>query len=177
MTITKQRPDRPRLNREIRKSPVRLIGPEGEQVGVVPVEEALRMAEDEDLDLVEVGPDADPPVVRVMDWGKVKFEREKKAKEARRKTAVVEIKEVKFRPTIEDGDFDRKVDDTRRFLEKGKKVKVTVFFRFRQLRRPDLGVGILDKVSELCADISDIESRSSLEGRRMILVLAPKPTH
>lgn len=177
MAITKQRPDRPRLNREIRKSPVRLIGPAGEQVGVIPVDEALRMAEDEGLDLVEVSPDADPPVVRIMDWGKVKFEREKKAKEARRKTAVIEIKEVKFRPTIDDGDFDRKVDTARKFLEKGKKVKVTVFFRFRQLRRPDLGIGILDKVAELCADLADVESRSSLEGRRMVLVLGPRAAH
>lgn len=177
MAITKQRPDRPRLNREIRKSPVRLIGAAGEQVGVISVDEALRMAEEDGLDLVEVSPDADPPVVRIMDWGKVKFEREKKAKEARKKATVIEIKEVKFRPTIEDGDFDRKVETTRKFIEKGKKVKVTVFFRFRQLRRPDLGFGILDKVSELCADIAEVESRSSLEGRRMVLVLGPKASH
>ncbi|MDX1632933.1 MAG: translation initiation factor IF-3 [Thermoanaerobaculia bacterium] len=157
----------------MRKSPVRLIDEEGNQVGVVPVKEALETAESKDLDLVEVGPNADPPVVKLMDWGKVRFEREKARKEARKKATSIEVKEVKFRPTIDDHDFERKVDRARRFLEKGNKVKVTVFFRYRQLRRPDLGTELLDEVIEETKDLAEVESRQGLEGRRMVMVLAP----
>ena len=153
---------------------MRLIGADGSQVGVVPLEEAVREADDANLDLVEVSPDANPPVVRVMDWGKEKFAREKKKREARKKTSIIEVKEVKFRPTIDTHDFERKLKRAMGFLEKGKKVKVTVFFRFRQLRRPDLGTKILDKVRDASEEIADVESRSDLEGRRMIMVLAPK---
>lgn len=162
------------MNEQIRKSPVRLIGSDGDQVGIVPVSEALEAAEEEGLDLVEVGPKADPPVVKMMDWGKVRYEREKARKEARKKATTIEVKEVKFRPTIEEHDFQRKLDRAREFLEKGKKVKVTVFFRYRQLRRPDLGTDILDTVQEETADIATVESRQDLEGRRMIMVLVPE---
>lgn len=155
---------------------MRLIGADGSQVGLVPLDEAVRAAEDASLDLVEVSPDASPPVVRVMDWGKEKFAREKKKREARKKTAIIEVKEVKFRPTIDKHDFERKLKRSLSFLEKGKKVKVTVFFRFRQLRRPDLGTEILNKVRDAAEEIADVESRSDLEGRRMIMVLAPKAT-
>ena len=140
---------------------------------MVPVKEALETAESKDLDLVEVGPNADPPVVKLMDWGKVRFEREKARKEARKKATSIEVKEVKFRPTIDDHDFERKVDRARRFLEKGNKVKVTVFFRYRQLRRPDLGTELLDEVIEETKDLAEVESRQGLEGRRMVMVLAP----
>lgn len=137
------------------------------------MKEALETAESRDLDLVEVGPNADPPVVKLMDWGKVRFEREKARKEARKKATSIEVKEVKFRPTIDDHDFERKVDRARRFLEKGNKVKVTVFFRYRQLRRPDLGTELLDEVIEETKDLAEVESRQGLEGRRMVMVLAP----
>lgn len=140
---------------------------------MVPVKEALETAESRDLDLVEVGPNADPPVVKLMDWGKVRFEREKARKEARKKATSIEVKEVKFRPTIDDHDFERKVDRARRFLEKGNKVKVTVFFRYRQLRRPDLGTELLDQVIEETKDLAEVESRQGLEGRRMVMVLGP----
>lgn len=140
----------------------------------MPLEDAKRRARDADLDLVEVGANSDPPVVKIMDWGKAKFERDKKARESRKKTAVIEIKEVKFRPTIGDNDFNIKLNRAIRFLQKGKKVKVTVFFRYRQLRRPELGVQILDKVAEDTAEYAEIESRSRLEGRMMTMILAPK---
>lgn len=168
-----RRPDGPRINRQIRKSPVRLIGHEGEQLGIVPIEDARQRAEDLKLDLVEVGAKADPPVVKIMDYGKVKFERDKKAKESRKKTHTIEVKEVKFRPTIDEHDFGIKLKRAIRFLEKGKKVKVTVFFRYRQLRRPELGVQILDKVEAETKDIAEIETRSRLEGRQMTMILAP----
>ncbi|MEM9553737.1 MAG: translation initiation factor IF-3 [Acidobacteriota bacterium] len=166
----------PRINHRIRKSPVRLIGHDGEQVGIVPIEDARKRAKDVGLDLVEVGPNADPPVVKIMDWGKAKFEREKKAKEAKKRATTIEVKEVKFRPTIDDHDFDIKLNRAKRFLSKGKKVKVTVFFRYRQLRRPELGQQILDQVIEETRDIASVESRSRLEGRQMTMILNPEST-
>ncbi len=164
----------PRINHRIRKSPVRLIDVDGSQLGIVPLDQAKTRARDQNLDLVEVGPTSDPPVVKVMDWGKAKFDRDKKARESRRKTTVIEVKEVKFRPTIGDNDFNIKLNRAIKFLEKGKKVKVTVFFRYRQLRRPELGVQIMDKVAEQTAELADIETRSRLEGRQMTMILAPK---
>ena len=163
----------PRINRRIRKSPVRLIDSDGTQHGIVPLEEAKSRAQEQDLDLVEVSPNADPPVVKIMDWGKAKFDREKKARESRKKAQVIEVKEVKFRPTIGDNDFNIKLNRAVKFLEKGKKVKVTVFFRYRQLRRPELGAQIMDKVAELTSEIAEVESRSRLEGRQMTMILAP----
>ena len=163
----------PRINDRIRKSPVRLIGAGGEQVGIISLDQAKTMAREADLDLVEVGATADPPVVRIMDWGKVKFERDKKARESRKKATVIDVKEVKFRPTIDEHDFEIKLNRAIKFLEKGKKVKVTVFFRYRQMRRPELGVQILDKVTELTRDLAEVETRSRLEGRQMIMILAP----
>ena len=137
------------------------------------LEDALAKAADRSLDLVEVGAGADPPVCRILDWGKVKFDREKKARESRRRGSVVELKEVKYRPTIDTNDFNIKTRRALRFLEKGKKVKITVFFRYRQLRRPELGTKILDEVSEAIAEVGEVESRSRLEGRQMTMILAP----
>jgi translation initiation factor IF-3 len=161
------------VNRDISSSPVRLIDSDGGQLGVVPLEEALAKASERSLDLVEVGAGADPPVCRILDWGKVKFDREKKSRESRRRSTVIDIKEVKYRPTIDKNDFDIKTKRARRFLEKGKKVKVTIFFRYRQLRRPELGTKILDDVTELVADLGEIESRTRLEGRQMTMIVAP----
>lgn len=142
---------------------------------MIPLHEAKNMAREAGLDLVEVGASADPPVVKIMDWGKAKFDRDKKAREAKKKQVTIEVKEVKFRPTIDEHDFGIKLDRARRFLGKGKKVKVTVFFRYRQLRRPELGVQILDKVSKLTDDIASVESRTKgLEGRQMTMILAPR---
>ncbi len=167
---------RTRVNREIRASPVRLIDSDGGQLGVVALEDALAKANDRSLDLVEVGASADPPVCRILDWGKVKFDREKKARESRRKASVVELKEVKYRPTIDRNDLEIKTRRARQFLEKGKKVKVTIFFRYRQLRRPELGSKILDTVTEMVADVGEVESRSRLEGRQMTMILTPTAT-
>ena len=125
------------------------------------------------MDLVEVGANASPPVVRILDWGKLKYEREKKARESRKKTHVIEVKEVKYRPSIDEHDYEIKTQRARRFLEAGKKVKVTIFFRYRQLRRPELGTQILDNVTKELADVSTVEARSRLDGRRMLMVLAP----
>lgn len=146
-------------------------------MGIVPLEDARKKAREAGLDLVEVGATADPPVVKIMDWGKAKFDRDKKARESRKKAQTIEVKEVKFRPTIGDNDFNIKLNRAIGFLEKGKKVKVTVFFRYRQLRRPELGAQIMDKVAELTAEIADVEHRSKLEGRQMVMVLAPKGHH
>jgi len=152
---------------------VRLIDVDGAQLGVVPIEEAREKAEDQGLDLVEVGADANPPVVRILDWGKLKYEREKKARESKKKTHVIEVKEVKYRPSIDEHDYEIKTKRARRFLESGKKVKVTIFFRYRQLRRPELGAQILDNVTKELEDVATVESRSRLDGRRMVMVLAP----
>lgn len=167
------RKNEPRINNRIRKSPVRLIDHDGDQRGIVPLQEAKDRAKELGLDLVEVGASADPPVVKIMDWGKAKFEREKKAREARKKAQVIEVKEVKFRPTIDENDFNIKLNRAIRFLNNGKKVKVTVFFRYRQLRRPELGVKIMDRVAQETDEIAEIESRSRLEGRQMTMILAP----
>jgi translation initiation factor IF-3 len=156
---------------------VRLIGPEGEQMGIVAIEDARREAQDRGLDLVEVGPKADPPVVRILDWGKLKYERDKKKRESKKKAHVIDVKEVKYRPNIEDHDYEIKTNRARKFLEQGKKVKVTIFFRYRQLRRPELGAEILDRVAKELADVSEVESRTTgLEGRRMLMVLGPTAT-
>lgn len=168
-------PNEPRVNDRIRKSPVRLIDNDGGQLGIVPLEEARRLAEERGLDLVEVGATADPPVVRILDWGKVRYEKQKKERESKKKAAVIEVKEIKYRPTIDEHDFDIKTSQARRFLGKGNKVKVTVFFRFRQMRRPELGNDILDKVTQKLADVAIVESRSRMEGRQMVMVLAPQP--
>jgi len=164
-----------RVNRQIRKSPVRLIDSDGSQVGIVPVEDARRRAEEQGLDLVEVGPNADPPVVKILDYGKMRYEKQKAQREARKKTHTIEVKEVKYRPTIDDHDRDRKTDRARKFLIKGKKVKVTIFFRYRHLRRPELGREILDKVAADLADVGNIEYRSDrMEGRQMNMGRAHK---
>jgi translation initiation factor IF-3 len=164
------------MNHQIRKSPVRLIDENGGQVGVVAIDEARRRAEEAGLDLVEVGPTADPPVVKILDWGKLKYEKEKQAREARKKTHTIEVKEVKYRPNIDKHDMERKTDRVKTFLSKGKKVKVTVFFRYRQLRRPELGAEILDRLTEAVEDLGVIETRTGLESRRMVMVLAPLKT-
>jgi translation initiation factor IF-3 len=142
-------------------------------VGVVALDQAKTRAEAAQLDLVEVGPNADPPVVRILDWGKVKFERDKKNKESRRKAATIDLKEVKYRPTIDPHDYQIKTDRALRFLREGKKVKVTIFFRYRQLRRPELGFAILDKVSTAIDGVGEVETRSGLEGRQMTMILNP----
>ena len=150
-----------------------MIGTDGEQVGIIPVDEALRIAEEQGLDLVEVAPMARPPVCRIMDYGKFRYEEQRKAREARKKQHHVQIKEVKMRPGIEDHDFEFKTKHARRFLEEGNKVKVTMMFRGRQMTHPELGREVLDRVVTEIADVGKVESSPSMEGRSMTMVLTP----
>ncbi len=161
------------MNDRIRAREVRLIGPDGDQLGIKPVPEALRMARGLDLDLVEVAPMANPPVCRIMDYGKFRYEEAQKAKEARRKSIHVTVKEVKFRPKIGKGDFDTKMRHLKEFLEEGHKVKVTLQFRGREMAHPELGTKILDDVLEAVGPAAKLDSRSRLEGRAMSMVLSP----
>jgi translation initiation factor IF-3 len=150
-----------------------LIGPDGSQLGIKPVPEALRMARGLDLDLVEVAPMANPPVCRIMDYGKFRYEEAQKAKEARRKSIHVTVKEVKFRPKIGRGDFDTKMRHLKEFLEEGHKVKVTLQFRGREVAHPELGRKILDDVILALGPTAKVENQARMEGRNMTLVLAP----
>ena len=158
----------------IRISPVRVIGADGSQLGILEVDAALRMAEDAGLDLVEVAATARPPVVRIMDYGKYKFEMAKQARVAKKKQHVIELKEVKYRPGIDDHDFDTKTRHARRFLEEGNKVKVTLMYRGRQIAHPELGKLVVDRVASELADIAKVESDAKMEGKSMTMILTPK---
>jgi len=150
-----------------------LIGPEGDQLGIKPVPEALRLARSMELDLVEVAPMANPPVCRIMDYGKFRYEEAQKAKESRRKSTNVSIKEVKFRPKIGRGDFNVKVRKVDQFIREGHKVKVTLQFRGREMAHPELGTKILDQVLDVVGDYVKVETQARLEGRNMSMVLSP----
>lgn len=165
--------ERTRVNQQIRISPVRVIDPQGEQLGILPIERALEIAEEQSLDLVEVAPNARPPVCRIMDYGKFRYEEQRKAREARKKQHQVHLKEVKMRPGIEDHDFDFKLRHARRFLEEGNKVKVTMMFRGRQMAHPELGREVLSRVAEEVSDLGKVESHPTMEGRSMTMVIAP----
>lgn len=165
-----------RINEKIRAESVRLIGPDGEQVGIVGVPEALSYADRLNLDLVEVAPMATPPVCKVMDYGKYRYEQEQKAKEARKRQTTISIKEIKLRPKIDDHDFDTKKGHVERFLRKGDKVKLTIMFRGRELVHPHLGERLLRRMAEDLAEIGEIESEPNLDGRNMVMMLAPKRT-
>jgi translation initiation factor IF-3 len=162
-----------RINDRIRAREVRLVDPDGQQLGIKPLPEALTIARGLDLDLVEVAPMANPPVCRIMDYGKFKFDEAQRAKESRRKTVHVGIKEMKYRPKIGPGDFDTKTRQVGRFLEEGHKVKVTIMFRGREVFHPELGKRILDRIAEKTDGIAKVESEARLDGRNMVMVLAP----
>ena len=163
-----------RLNADIKVPRVRLVDADGTQVGIVPLAQALRRAREQELDLVEVAPQADPPVCRIMDYGKYKYEQQKKANEARKRQKVIEIKEIKMRPTIDDHDYDVKMRAMKRFFEEGDKVKVTLRFRGREMAHQDLGMQLLLKVKEQTEAVAKVESQPRSEGRQMVMVLAPK---
>ena len=165
---------RVRVNRQIRISPLRVIGADGSQLGIMDVETALSTAEAQGLDLVEVAPLARPPVVRIMDYGKYKFEQAKQARIAKKKQHVIELKEVKYRPGIDQHDFDTKTRHARRFLEEKNKVKVTMMFRGRQVAHPELGKAVLDRVAAELTDLAKVESETKLEGKSMMMILTPK---
>jgi translation initiation factor IF-3 len=162
-----------RINDQIRAREVRLVGPEGEQVGIVPIEQALKLAQDVDLDLVEVAPAARPPVCKLMDYGKFKYEAALKAREARRNQQQTVIKEMKLRPKIDQHDYETKKGHVVRFLKGGDKVKVTIMFRGREQSRPELGFRLLSKLADDVAELGFVESRPRQDGRNMIMVLAP----
>ena len=154
-----------RINEEIRIREVRVTSATGEQLGIMPTREALRMAEEQHLDLVEVAPKAKPPVCRIMDFGKYRYEQQKREKEARKKQKVITIKEVKLRPHIEQHDFDVKLKNAVKFLGEGNKVKVTIMFRGRELSHPELGKEVLGRVAETLGDSVTIERGAKLEGK------------
>ena len=162
------------MNRQIRISPLRVIAPDGSQMGIMEVDAALAAAQEQGLDLVEVAPMARPPVVRIMDYGKFKFEQAKQARIAKKKQHVIQLKEVKYRPGIEEHDFATKTRNARRFLEEGNKVKVTLMFRGRQIAHPELGRQVVERVSTDLADIAKIESDAKMEGKSMTMILTPK---
>lgn len=162
------------MNEQIRISPVRLIGEDGDQVGVVSLSAAKEKAEESGLDLVEVAARARPPVVKIMDWGRYRYEKQKKAREARKNQHTTQVKEVQLRPRTEEHDFDVKLRRARRFLKDGNVVKVVLRYRGRELRRPEVGVATLDRMIEATDDIARLESRTDrIEGRRLVAMLEP----
>ena len=164
-----------RLNREIMAPQVRLNGVDNEPLGIVSIQEALRLSGEADVDLVEIAPMADPPVCRLMDYGKFKYQEQKKAAEAKAKQKIIEVKEVKFRPGTDDGDYNIKLRNLRRFIaEDGDKGKVTLRFRGREITHQDLGMKMLERIRDELAGVAVVEQFPKLEGRQMIMVLAPK---
>lgn len=173
MSINKSRENEPRINEEIRVPSIRLIGADGQMVGVVPVKQGIAAAEEAGLDLVEISPNAEPPVCKVMDYGKYKYEAQKKANEARKKQKVIEIKEIKFRPNIDQHDYEIKVRAAKKFIGEGDKVKFTLRFRGREVSHQELGMKILQQVKAELADTIRVESEPRLEGRQMVMVISP----
>ena len=166
----------PRLNDEIRAKECRLIAYDGTQMGIYPVEQSQRIADDEGYDLVEIAPQAEPPVCRIMDYGKFKYDQAIKAKQARKNQSKVETKEMKFRPKIDIGDYTTKKKHVLRFLEAGSKVKITIMFRGREMSHPEQGLSILERLADDLKDVAVIENQPKMEGRNMHMLIAPLPT-
>ena len=166
--------DGPRINDDIREREVHLIDKDGANRGTVPISEALALAKEAGLDLVEISPNATPPVCKLLDFGKFKYQEQKKQAEARKKQKVVEVKEVKFRPMIDDHDYEVKMRSVRRFFDEGDKVKVTLRFRGREMAHQDIGFKLLQRVRAETAPIAKVEAEPLMEGRQMTMVLAPK---
>ena len=166
--------DGPRINHQISVPTVRLVKEDGEMVGVVSAREALQMAQEVGLDLVEISPNADPPVCKILDFGKYKYETQKRKNEARKKQKVIEVKEIKMRPGIDDHDYDVKMRSIHRFLDEGDKVKVTMRFRGREMVHQEIGMKVLDKVRADLDAVAKVESHPRLEGRQMVMVVAAK---
>ncbi|HAJ69874.1 MAG: translation initiation factor IF-3 [Alkalibacterium sp.] len=161
------------VNDRIRAKEVRLIGKDGEQIGVIERSKALKLAEDSSLDLVLVSPNAKPPVARIMDYGKYRYEQQKKEREARKNQKVINVKEIRLSPTIDDHDFNTKLRNARKFLEKGDKVKVSIRFRGRAITHKEIGRDVLERMAEETSDVSQVESKAKMDGRSMFLMLAP----
>lgn len=163
-----------RINEEIRVREVRVIDSDGNQLGILSSRDALRLAEEKQLDLVEISPAAKPPVCKIMDYGKYKYEQSKREKEAKKKQKIISVKEVKLRPNIEDHDFEVKAKNAARFLKEGDKVKATIIFRGREIVHTQLGQKLLKRLAERVQDISQVERQPKLEGKNMIMILSPK---
>ncbi len=166
--------DGPRVNEEIFARTILLIGDDGHKYGEIGTEEARAIAEEKGYDLVEVSPEAKPPVVKLMDYGKYKYEQQKKAAEARKKQKVIEIKEIKMRPTIDDHDYETKMKAMKRFFDEGDKVKVTLRFRGRELAHQHLGMALLNRITKDTEPFAKMEQYPKMEGRQMMMVLAPR---
>ena len=163
------------INEQIRDKEVRLIGEDGEQLGIMSAKEAYKLAQDAELDLVKIAPTAKPPVCKIIDYGKYRYELARKEKEARKKQKVIEVKEVRLSPNIDTNDLNTKTGAARKFLEKGDKVKVTLRFRGREMGHPELGADIMKRFAESLADTANVDKPAKLEGRNMLMFLAPKP--
>jgi len=174
MITTPPSKDGPRVNEDIDEPKVRLIGAEGENIGVVTVKEAIGHADDAGLDLVEISPNADPPVCKILDYGKYKYEAQKKKNEAKKKQKVIDVKEIKLRPNIDDHDYDVKMRNMRRFIGDGDKVKVTLRFRGREMAHQELGVDVLNRVKADADKIAKVEQEAKMEGRQMVMVMSPR---
>ncbi len=164
----------PRVNGRIRATEIRLIGAEGENLGVVDPRRAMQLAEEAGLDLVEISPNAEPPVCKIMDFGKFKYETQKREAEARKKQKIIEIKEIKFRPGTDTHDYEVKMRSVMKFLDEGDKVKVTLRFRGREMAHQELGLQLLNRVADDVKDVAKIENMPRLEGRQMVMMIAPK---
>ncbi len=164
----------PRINEDIEVSEVRLVAEDGEQVGVVSLDLALQRAADAGLDLVEVSPNAEPPVCKIIDYGKLKYQEQKKKNEARKKQKTIEVKEIKLRPNIDTHDYDVKMKSARRFIDEGDKVKVTLRFRGREMAHQDLGAQVLERVRGELDEIAKVEQMPKMEGRQMVMVMSPR---
>ena len=165
----------PRLNDEITARECRLIGFDGAQLGIYTVAQAQRVADDQNLDLVEIAPNAEPPVCRIMDYGKFKYDQAIKAKQARKNQSKIETKERKFRPTIDVGDYTTKKKHVLRFLDAGNKVKITIMFRGREMAHPEQGLSILERLADDLKDVAVVENQPKMEGRNMHMLIAPLP--
>ena len=163
------------INEEITDKEIRLIGNEGEQLGIMSAEEALRIAAERELDLVKIAPGSNPPVCKIMDYGKYRFEQAKKEKDAKKNQRVIEIKEIRMSPGIGDNDFNTKLKNGQKFLNDGNRVKVSVRFRGREMAHTDIGEVLLRNFAEKCADIANLDKAPKLEGRNMSMFLSPKP--
>ncbi len=172
----RQKDDGPRVNEDIIADEIRVIDDQGEMKGVMSVAKALELADEAGLDLVEIAPGSVPPVCKILDYGKYKYEQQKKAAEARKKQKTIDVKEVKIRPGIEDHDYGVKLKNARRFLEGGDKVKVTMRFRGREMAHVDIGKNVLERFKEDLSDVSKVELEPKMEGRQTIMVLAPEAT-
>ena len=162
------------INEQIRDREVRVIGEEGQQLGVMPPKEAMKLAKEANVDLVKIAPSANPPVCKLVNYGKYRYELARKEKEAKKKQKTIEVKEVRLSPNIDSNDLNTKIASARKFIEKGNKVKASIRFKGRQIAHPELAKEVLDRFYEKVSDVSDIETKPKIEGRTMYMMLAPK---